>query len=1103
MTLRNAAALLAVALVLPPAVRAVDVHDTRMLRMPAVSATHVAFIYADDLWVANLDGSNVRRLTSDVGIEAYPAFSPDGKTIAFSAQYEGNADVYTIPVEGGSPTRLTWHPGADIVRGWTPDGSAVVFSSGRSVFTNRYQQLFTVPREGGFPTQLPIPNGVEASYSPDGSRLAYTPIGDRSEQWKHYRGGTASRIWLYRFDNHAVDQIPQPEGRCNDTAPRWQGNTVYFRSDRNGEFNLFSFDAEAKQVKQLTEFTDFPVMSVAAGSGNVVIEQAGYLHRLDPSTGRTTRLKIGCAADLAEARPRYAKGPKYVRHAGISPSGARAVFEFRGDIVTVPAEKGDPRNLTHTPGTHERDPAWSPDGKSVAYFSDAGGEYALHVRPADGKGEAKVFRLTGAGFYEDPAWAPDGKKIAFVDNAQALYCLDLGTSKVTKIAAERYYSPAELRSLRAAWSPDSRWIAYTLGNKAAFRTVYVYSLADDKSHPVTDGLSDATEPAFDAAGKYLYFFASTEAGPVNQWFSLASADMHANKAIYLSVLTKGVPSPFAKESDEEKGKIDKAEDGDKKKEEKKDEAKKADKPAEVKIDFDGLEQRVVALPVPPGDYRDLKAGAAGQVLYLKAPADTPAQLESQAAPPSELHRFDVAKRKDETLRGGVSDYRLTPDGKKALTFTAPGTWVIAEVAPGMSADKGKLNLDAVEVRVEPRAEWEQIFNEAWRVNRDYFYAPNYHGADWPAMRTKYAQFLPHLTSSADLYRVIRDMLSELAVGHSFTRPGERAVEAKKVPGGLLGADYEIANGRYRFKKVYGGLNWTPSLRAPLTAPGVDVKAGEYLLAVRGNDLRPPTNVYQLFENTANKSIEITVGPNADGTGSRTVTVEPLESESALRNRDWVEGNLQKVTKATGGRVAYVYVPNTAAQGHEYFKRYFYPQSDRDAIIVDERFNGGGEVADYYIDHLRRPQTAYWTTRYGEDLRTPGAAIHGPKVMLIDETAGSGGDLLPWMFRKYKLGPLVGKRTWGGLVGILGYPTLMDGGEVTAPNIAFWTPEEGFGVENVGVPPDVEVEQWPADVIAGKDPQLDRAIQIAMDQLKEHPPAKPTRPPLPERAKNGR
>jgi tricorn protease len=1068
-----------------PTARAVDVKDTRLLSQPAVSKTHVAFVYADDLWVADLDGRNARRLTADIGAESNPVFSPDGHTIAFSGQYEGNTDVYTIPVEGGVPTRLTWHPGPDVARGWTPDGQSVLFSSARAVFTGRYSQLFIVPAAGGFPNQLPIPNGVEASYSPDGSRIAYTPIADRSQQWKHYRGGTVSRIWVFRFSDNSVEPVPQPEGRCNDTDPRWNGNTLYFRSDRNGDYNLFSYDADAKQVKQLTRFTDFPVIAIAAGGGNVVFEQAGYLHRYDQSSGLSTRLHIGVAADLAEARPRYAKGAKYVRHAGISPSGARAVFEFRGEIVTVPAEKGDARNLTSSPGVHERSPAWSPDGKSVAYFSDAGGEYALHVRSADGKGEAKVYKLDGAGFYEDPAWSPDSKKVAYVDNALTLYWIDLESGKSARVVSEPQYGPSQLRSLRAAWSPDSRYIAYAIGNRTNYRQVFVYSLGDGVSRPATDGLSDASEPEFDAGGKYLYFLASTDAGPVNQWFAQSNADMQVRQSLYLAVLPKGEKSPFTRESDEEKGKDDK-------KDEKKDV-----KPGEsVRIDFDGLDQRIVAVPLPPGDYSRLEVGASGQVFYLKAPTDL---SPGPGVRRGELHRYDISKRKDDTIQAGVSDYQVTPDGKKMLTFAAPETWAITDVAPGTTPGKGKLNLDAVEVRVEPRAEWPQILHEAWRINRDYFYATNYHGADWKAVEKKYEEFLPHVATSGDVYRVVRWMLSELAVGHSNTGPGERPFEVKRVPGGLLGADYEIADGRYRFKKVFGGLNWSRELRAPLTAPGVDVKAGEYLLAVRGQDVKPPTNLYQLFENTAGKSIEITVGPRVDGQGSRTVTVEPLENESALRNRDWIEGNLRKVHNATGGRVAYVYVPNTTTAGHEYFKRYFFPQADKDAIIVDERFNGGGQVADYYIDHLRRPFTAYWATRYGNDLKTPGAAIQGPKVMLIDETAGSGGDLLPWMFRRYQLGPLVGKRTWGGLVGILGFPPLMDGGGVTAPNLAFWTPEDGFAVENEGVPPDVEVEQWPADVIAGKDPQLEKAIQIVLEELRKNPPKKPARPPFPVRA----
>lgn len=1097
-----------------------DIYDTRLLSQPAVNARHIAFIYADDLWVADLDGRNPRRLTSDIGVESHPVFSPDGKVIAFSAQYDGNTDVYLVPVEGGQPTRLTWHPGPDIVRGFTPKGDAVLFSSPRHVFTNRYTQLFTVPLGGGMPTQLPIPNGVEACYSPDGQYIAYTPLSDRTQQWKHYRGGTNSRIWIYRGKDHKVEQIPQPKERCNDLDPQWIGDTIYFRSDRGGEYNLFAYHTKTKSLEQLTRHTDFPVVDLGSGSGRLIYEQAGYLHLFEPTSLRSTRtprLKIGIATDLVEARPRWMSGAKYIRSAHISPSGARAVFEFRGEIITVPAAKGDPRNLTNTTGVHERSPAWSPDGKTVAYFSDDGGEYQLHVRAADGKGKARTYPLNGAGFYDVPVFSPDSKKIAFIDNSQSLFCIDLGSGKVKKIASEPQYGPEGLRTLRPAWSPDSNWIVYALGNRAAYHTIYAYKLASDRSTAITDGLSDAIDPVFDAAGKYLYFFASTDAGPANQWFAQSTADMRSQRSLYVVVLQRGEPSPLARESDEEKGTPEALPEKPKEKEKtakdkKSDKDKKAgdDKksPAErVVIDFAGISQRILALPVPPGNYSSLSAGPAGQIYYLDKP---PAPPREQTPAASTLQRFDLSKRKAEAVSSGVLAYDLSADGKKALIATLPPptgappdpfagpalAWSIIDV-PTPTPGKGKINTEAISVKIEPREEWQQIFDEAWRINRDYFYDPGMHGADWPAMKTRYAQFLPHLATRGDLDRVIRGMLSELAVGHSYLSPGDRLYERKTVPGGLLGADFDIADGRYRFKKVYGGLNWTPELRAPLTGPGVDVKAGEYLLAVRGIDLKPPTELYSLFENSAGKLIDITVGPNPDGKESRTVTVEPLRSEDALRNRAWVEGNLRKVHEATKGRVAYVYVPNTAQPGHAYFKRYFFPQVDKEAIIIDERFNGGGQVADYYIDHLRRPFTAMWATRYGQDIRTPGAAIFGPKVMLIDETAGSGGDLLPWMFRKEKLGPLVGKRTWGGLVGILGFPVLMDGGRVTAPNLAFWT-KEGFGVENEGVPPDIEVEQWPADVIAGRDPQLERAIQIIMQQLERNPTPPMQRPPFPIR-----
>jgi tricorn protease len=1060
-----------------------DINNTRLLGQPALSRTHIAFVYASDLWAADLDGRNVRRLTADEGVQSNPAFSPDGSLIAFTAQYDGNLDVYVVPVNGGVPTRLTWHPGPDIVQEFTPDGSAVMFTSPRAVFTSRYTQLFTVPVKGGIEAPLKLPNAASATYSPDGSRLAYNPIYEAFNEWKNYRGGTNSTIWLFNLGDHASEKIPQPPDRANDAGPMWIGDTIYFRSDRNGEFNLFSYNLKSKAVKQLTDHKDFPVISASAGDNAIIYEQAGYLHTFDLKSGRTTKLTIGVAADLVETRPRFVKGARYIRRASFSPTGARAVFDFRGEIVTVPAEKGDTRNLTNSVGAHDRSPAWSPDGKSIAYFSDESGEYELHVRSQDGKGEVRKIKLTGAGFYEDPVWSPDSQKISYADNSWTLYWVDLKTGTTKKIGSEYLYGPTRARTIHHAWSPDSKWLAYTLNTKAYIQSVYAYSIEQDKSFPITDGLSEVTEPTFDESGKYLYFFGSTDAGPVKDWFAMSNADMRLTKSLYLVVLRKNLPNPLAKESDEEKGI---------QKEERPREPTTPKAPEPFSIDFDGINNRVLAIALPARNYRNLQAGTAGQFYYIQAD-DNPTPGGPERAV---LHQYDLNKRRDDVFMPGVSDYLVSADKKKIL-FRSQQVWSVVAVTPKPQPGTGRINVDDIEVRIDPRAEWTQIFNEAWRINRDYFYAPNMHGADWNAMRKRYEQFLPHVTTRADLNRVLQWLGSELAVGHHRVGGGDSRYQPTNVPGGLLGADYSVENERYRFKKVYGGLNWNPELRSPLTEPGVDVKAGEYLIAVRGQDLKPPTNLYSLFENTSGKIIEITVGPNPDGTGARTVQVVPIANEGALRNRDWIEGNLRKVNEATGGRVAYVYVPNTTTLGHAYFKRYFYPQSYKEAIIVDERFNGGGQLADYYIDILRRPQNAYWAMRYGADLKTPAASIQGPKVMLIDETAGSGGDFLPWLFRKQQLGKLIGKRTWGGLVGTLGYPVLMDGGVVTAPNLAIWT-EDGWIVENVGVPPDIEVEQTPADVINGRDPQLERAIQVVMEELKKNPPQQPKRPPFPIR-----
>ncbi|WP_132051939.1 S41 family peptidase [Pseudocnuella soli] len=1067
-------------LILSVGASAQNTTDTRLLWQPAISKDQIAFIYAEDLWVANRDGSYPRRLTVSEGSESNPVFSPDGSTIAFTAHYDGNMDVFVVPAAGGVPQRLTWHPGADLVRDFSPDGKKVLFASQRNSFTSRYFQLFTVDIASGAEQQLPVPNAFWASYSPDGASIAYTTIPDAFNQWKGYRGGTMSRIWIYDTKKHGVTEIPKPKGGSNDSKPVWKGAKVYFRSDRNGEFNVYSYDVAGKTVTQLTKGTDFPVSSLEGSKDAIIFAQGGYLHVLDAATGNTAKIKVGIAADLLDHRPRYVRGDQYIRGGDISPSGARVVMDYRGDIITLPAQKGDVFNLTNTPGVHEKEPAWSPNGKSIAYFSDASGEYALHIKNGDGTGELKVIQLNGSGFYARIHWSPDSKKLTFVDNGRGLYVADVASGKTTKIAEDINYVPGPYRDLFGSWSSDGNLIAYTTISETNFQRAWVYSISEAKSHALTDALSDVTEPTFDPSGKYIYLLASTDAGPVVNWFDQSSQDMEATNSIYLVTLQKSVPSPFAKENEVELTSDSAGSKG----------PYKADSSrTRVRIDWEGIQSRIVPLPLARGRYRSLSVVKEGELFYLSAsPHD---------ATPTMLHMYSLKKRKEEPIMP-ADGYSIAAKGEKTV-FISKGKWGIAPTGQKPTPES-MINTGAIQVKMVPKEEWRNIFNEAWRVNRDYFYDPNMHGVNWAAMKKKYEALLPDVASTDDLYRVMQWMFSELGVGHHrFASLGDRRSSPQVVPGGLLGADYETVNNRYRIKKIYGGLNWTPDLRSPLTEPGVDVRVGDYILKVNGADVTADKNFYSYFENTAEKIVTMTVAADASGANTRTVKVVPVASEVALRNRDWVEGNMRKVSEATNGQVAYVYVPNTTTQGHEYFKRYFFPQANRAAIIIDERFNGGGQLADYYIDLLKRPVQSYWRYRHGKDQKAPNASIQGPKVMLIDESAGSGGDYLPFLFRQAKLGTLVGKTTWGGLVGILGYPEFIDGGVVTAPNLAFFD-ENGFGIENVGTPPDIEVEQWPADVIAGRDPQLEKAIQVVMDELKKNPPKKAPAPKAPVKAR---
>jgi len=1052
--------------------------DTRLLWQPTISKNAIAFIYAEDLWVANRDGSYPRRITVSDGTESNPIFSPDGSMIAFTGQYDGNTDVFVVPTAGGVPKRLTWHPGADLVRDFSPDGKKILFASQRNSFTNRYYQLFTVDISSGAEVQLPIPNAFWASYNADGSSIAYTTIPDRFEQWKNYRGGTMSRIWLYNTKSHNVTEIPKPKTGSNDTKPVWKGNNVYFRSDRAGEFNLFSYDVAAKTVNQITKNNDFPVSSLEGSNEGIIFSQAGYLHVYNPANNNTSKLKIGIAADLLDQRDRYIKGDQYIRDGDISPSGARVVMDFRGDIVTVPAGKGDVFNLTNTAGVHEKNPTWSPNGKLIAYFSDASGEYALHIKNQDGSGSAQAIKLSGSGFYAHMHWSPDSKKIAFVDNGRSLYVVEIATNKITKIAEDTHYLPGAFRELFGSWSSDANHIAYTTITETNFQRAWIYSLSENKSYPLTDALSNVTEPTFDPSGKYIYMLASTDAGPVLNWFDQSSNDMEETNSIYMVTLQKQVISPFAKENE-----MEMATDTSSKAPYKADSSR-----TKLKIDWDGIQNRIVPFPIAKGRYRSLSAVKEGELFYLSAsPHD---------AAPTTLNLYSFKKRKEEVIMP-ADVYSIAAKGEKTLYYLK-GKWGIASTGQKPTPE-GIINTSSIQVKMSPRQEWNNIFNEAWRVNRDFFYDAKMHGVDWMAMKKKYETLLPDVASTNDLYKVMQWMFRELSVGHHrFDASGDRRANPDVVPGGLLGADYETNNNRYRIKKIYGGLNWTPDLRSPLTEPGVNVQVGDYILKVNGADVTADKNLYSFFENTAEKIVTLSVASSAEGANTRTIKVVPIESEVALRNRDWVEGNMKKVSDASNGQVAYVYVPNTGSGGFEYFKRYFFPQVNKAGIIVDERFNGGGQLADYYIDLLKRPVQSYWRYRYGKDQKAPNASIQGPKVMLIDETAGSGGDYLPYLFRQAKLGTIVGKTTWGGLVGVLGYPELIDGGVVTAPNLAFFD-ENGFGIENVGTPPDIEVEQWPVDVINGKDPQLEKAIQIVLDELKKNPAKKAPAPQAPDKS----
>jgi tricorn protease len=1067
-----------------------------LLRSPSLSQTQIAFGYAGDIWVVAREGGEAKRLTNGVAKKGGPVFSPDGQLIAYTANYYGNDDVFVIPAAGGEPRQITHHPGADGAVGWGPDGKSVLFVSSRTSATDP-PKLFTAPAEGGPATELPLPMASDGVFSPDGRQVAYSPRFQWQAAWKKYRGGQTMFISIANLADSSIEKLPRENS--NDFNPMWVGDKIYFLSDRAGAVTLFSYEIKSKKVKEEVKNDGLDLKSAAAGPSGIVYEQFGGLHLFDLKSGKSKPVPVTIHSEFAELLPHYEKlDAGRIQDASLSPTGARAVISVHGEVLTIPAQKGDIRNLTRSPAVADRDPAWSPDGMRIAYFSDESGEYALHIRNQNGLGDTKKIDLgMPPSYFYSPQWSPDGKKVLYSDKRLNLWYLDVEKGGPVKVDTDYYDSPSQ--DLSPDWSPDSKWIAYTKQLQSHLHGVFVYELASAKATQVTDGLSDALNTQWDKNGKYMYFTASTTVGLAASWLDMSSIDRPITSNAYVAVLRKDDPSPLAPESDEEKkaDEKDAKKDGDASKpgEAKPGDSKTGDKdrpkPVDVRIDFDGMSQRILALPVPAANYKGLIAGKEGELFLI----DQPIIWRGDGPPPLTANRFTLSKRKSEPYLSGINFLTLSANGEKAL-YRQGNAWFIAGADAAPKPGDGALKLGEMQVWVEPKAEWKQMYHEVWRIERDFLYDANAHGLNLKQAEKFYEPYIESVESRDDLNYLFVEMLGNLTLGHVFIGGGVQP-EVPKVNVGLLGADYSVENGRYRFKKIYNGENWNPELQAPLTQPGVNVQAGEYLLTVNGRYVQGSDDIYAFFTNTAGKQLVLRVGPNPDGTGAREVTVIPVDSEFPLRNYDWIESNRRKVDQMTGGRVAYVHLPDTANGGYTNFNRYFFAQVGKEGVILDERFNHGGDLADYIIDYLRRPVMSLITSREGHDFRSPGGAIYGPKVMIINEFAGSGGDAMPWYFRKAGLGPLIGKNTWGGLVGIYGYPTLIDGGSVTAPRVAIFGLKGEWEVEGHGIAPDIDVEMDPKLVREGHDPQLEKAVGVVMEQLKKNPLPEYKKPSYPD------
>ncbi len=1111
-----------------------ELPEGRLMRFPDIYKDKIVFMYGGDLWLASSAGGDARRITSDAGRELFPKFSPDGKWIAFTGQYDGNFNVYVMPAQGGQPKQLTFYQGAaaqlndrmgihNEVVTWFPDSKRILFLSRRDASNGWTKRPFSVSIDGGLPEPLPVTEGGLSSFSPDGTKIAYNPIFRNFRTWKRYTGGLAQAIAIYDLKNNSVEDVPHTE--WTDSFPMWHGNTIYFSSDRGPEhrLNLYSYDLGSKQVEQLTHFTDFDVMWPSLGPDSIVFENGGYLYTFDLDSKQPKKLTVFLPGDRDQSIKHWASVAKNITDFDISPEGKRAVFGARGEVFTVPAKEGSVRNLTRTPGIREKSVAWSPDGRWIVYISDRSGEDELYIAPQDGMGKEQQITSGYKGFKYAPVWSPDSKKLAWSDKDCRLWYVDVNDKKQIAIDQGKY---GEI--LNYSWSPDSKWLAYDKNAENSYSVVQLYSVATGKITPVTTSMTNSFAPVFDPDGKYLYFLSDRDFNEV-----LGNVDFEFSNPkttrIYVVTMRADEPSPFQPLSDEtqikkeenkdelltqpgqEQGKTaGKLETKSKKKNEEPKEAKdnakgdkdkdkkdEKEKPKEFRIDLDGIASRIVALPIEPAVINTYLASK-GFIFYSTTPIQGlsgPIPGESPAT-----HVYDLKERKDKVLIDGVQRFALSFDSTKLLYEAEGGrdghTYGIIDAkadSPKKVGD-GALNLSGMRVQVDPTAEWKQMFNEVWRQERDYFYEAAMNGVDWEKVRDKYAQLLPSVADRYTLTYIMGEMIGELSNSHTYVGGGDYP-DLHPVNVGLLGVDFEAdKSGMYRFKKIYAGENWNQGTRSPLTEPGVTVKEGDSLIAVNGRTLRTPQNPYELFVNTVNENVMLTINSKPSEDGAHTVQVKPIADENNLRELAWVESNRKKVAAASNGRIGYVYLPDMGGEGLNEFVKQYFPQIRKEGMIIDVRYNGGGFVDQLIFARLRRVLAGMGSNRNWESGTVPPVVFNGAMACVTNHYAASDGDIFSYYFKYYKLGPLIGERTWGGVRGIRGNIPLMDGGYITRPEGARYDLNSKWVIENRGVQPDIVVENRPDLVVKGQDPQLEKAIEVVMKEIQANPKKLPPRPP---------